>query len=391
MEKPSPRRRGLSAFLILAAVATTAVAAWLVHGWWVRDQVSTDNAQIEADVVPLSARVVGTVLEVPVHDNQLVRAGDVLIQLDKRDLEVRVRQAEADLGAARAEAEAASAQVLVTQASSAGGLSTAQAQLAGSSASARTAAAQVDVEAGALAHAGAQLDKARSDLERARTLRAGGAIPAQELDAAQSAFEAARADQASAQARLQASREQRRLADARVAEAHARVEQSGPVAEQVAAASARARLAEARVAAAEAARDQARLQLAYTTVLAPVDGTVSRLAVHPGQSVQMGSMLLAVVPVETYVIANLKETDVTQVHPGERVEVKVDALPGEVLHGHVESVSAGTGARFSLLPPDNATGNFVKVVQRVPVKIALDDAHGLRPGLSAEVTIHTGS
>jgi membrane fusion protein (multidrug efflux system) len=391
METTSSRRRGLRAFLILAGVALSAAAAWLIHGWWVRDRVTTDNAQVEADVVPLAARVAGTVVEVPVHDNQRVHAGAVLVQIDRRDLEVRLRQAEADLEAARAEADAAGAQVPVTQASSEGGLSSAQAQLAGSSAGARTAAAQVEVEQGALARAQAQLDKARADRDRARALRAEDAIAATALESAEAAFDAARADVSAAQARLQAAREQRGLAESRVAEARARVEQSGPVAEQVAAASARARLAQARAAAAEAARDQARLQLSYTTVVAPVDGTVSRLAVHPGQAVQPGSTLLAVVPTEAYVVANLKETEVAGVHAGEPVEIRVDALPGEVLHGHVESVSAGTGARFSLLPPDNATGNFVKVVQRVPVRIALDEPHDLRAGLSAEVTIHTGS
>lgn len=385
----SNRRRGKKAFLILGALAALAVCAWFFHGWLVRDQVSTDNAQVEADVVPVSARVGGTLARVAVGDNQKVKAGDVLMEIDKRDLDVKLRQAEADLEAAVAEAEAADAQVAVTKASSTGGLSSAQAQVAGQAASARTAQAQIEGEQASLAHARAAQVKAKGDLERAKALREAEAIPARDLEVAQAANDAARADVASAEARLTAAREQRRLADTRVTEAQGKLEQSGPVTEQMAAVTAKARLAHARAEAAQASRDQAQLQLSYATVVAPVAGTASRLAVHAGQQVAPGQPLIAVVPVETYVIANLKETQLAHIHPGQKVDVEVDALPGHTLHGKVQSVSGGTGARFSLLPPDNSTGNFVKVVQRVPVKIVLDGAPELRPGLSAEVTIHT--
>ena len=185
METQAPRRRRGRAYLIFGAVIATAVAIYLGFGWWHRDQVSTDNAQVEADVVPVSARVAGTVASVAVKDNQRVKAGEVLLEIDRRDLEVKLRQAEADLEAAKAEAEAADANVLVTRASTSGGLSSARAQLAGSSAGARTATAQIEAEQAALARATANLTKARTEMERALALRAAEAI-AQRLERLQS-------------------------------------------------------------------------------------------------------------------------------------------------------------------------------------------------------------
>ncbi len=390
MEASLRKRNGRRAFMILGVVATLAVALYFLWGWWHRDVVSTDDAQVDADVVQVSTRVAGTVLAVDVEDNHPVKKGDPLVEIDPRDLEVRVRQAEADLEAARAEADSAEAQVAVVKASSSGGHEAAQAQLTGSSAGARSAAAQVEAAQAALARARANLVKTTSDLERAKQLVAQGAVPPRELEQAQAAYDAARADVDAGEAGLDAAREGKRLADTRVAEAAGHVEQSTPVSDQIAAQTARARLARARASAAEAALDQAQLQLSYARIVSPIDGTASRLAVHAGQAVQMGQPVVAVVPARAYVIANFKETELRRIHPGEAADIEIDAYPGHPVRGRVESLSGGTGARFSLLPADNATGNFVKVVQRVPVKIALEgDLPGvLRAGLSAEVTVH---
>ena len=174
-------------------------------------------------------------------------------------------------------------------------------------------------------------------------------------------------------------------------ETRGKVQQSSPVAAQIAAAQASARLAHAKVLSAQAALELARLQLSYTKITAQDDGAVSRLTVHDGQLVQTGQPMMALVPEQSYLVANFKETQIGDMKPGQQVDIDIDAFPGRKLHGKLESLSGGTGSRFSLLPPDNASGNFVKVVQRVPIRISWVDPPGdlpLRAGLSADVTVH---
>jgi len=388
---PAPRRRrAIRAYLILAVVAVAVAGGWLLHHWRTANQVSTDDAQVDADVVPVSSRVAGSVLRQVVSDHQHVAKGDPLIELDPTDFEVEVRRAEADLVAARAQADAADAQVAVVRSSSTGGLSTAKAQLTGADAAVRGASAQIQAAAAAVARAKSDLDVAEHDLARAHQLRTSDAITARELEEAQAKRDVAAASLDQRTAELDGSREQRRLADSRVAEAAGRVAQSTPVDQQVASADAAARLAHARVTAAEVAVERAELARSYTRILAPVEGVVSKVAAHPGQMVGAGQPLLMLVPSTTYVVANLKEGDVIRIEPGDPVDIELDAFPDRTFSGVVETVSPATGARFSLLPPDNATGNFVKVVQRVPVKIAWKQppTATLRPGLSADVTIH---
>jgi membrane fusion protein (multidrug efflux system) len=182
------------------------------------------------------------------------------------------------------------------------------------------------------------------------------------------------------------------MAQERVGEARGRLNQSSPIEAQIAAARAQADLAHARVQSSQAQLDLARLQLSYTKVTAPADGMASKLSVHEGQQVTVGSPVIELVPVQTYLVANFKETQITKMKPGQRVNIKIDAFPGHRFVGKVESLSGGTGSSFSLLPADNASGNFVKVVQRVPVRIAFDQLPDvpLRAGLSADVTVHTG-
>ncbi|HVP66382.1 MAG TPA: HlyD family secretion protein [Anaeromyxobacteraceae bacterium] len=324
-----PPRRRIFAF-VAAGVAVAAALGYGAYWYATRFDVGTDDAQVEADVVPLAPRVSGVVARVLVQENQSVRKGDLLLVIDHADVAAKARQAEAELETARAQATAADAQVGAAEASQ--------------------------------RRAGVEAEKAELDLERAELLRKGEAIPPEKLDAAKAAGGVSRAAVASARA-------------------------------QHAAAEAQARLAHARVKAAEAALDLAQLQLSYTKIWAPEDGVVSKLSVHEGQLVSPGQPLAELVPNATYVVANFKETQVGRMRAGQRAVVEIDAYPGVRLEGRVESLSGGTGARFSLIPPDNASGNFVKVVERVPVRVAWAKPPppevALRAGLSAYVSVQT--
>lgn len=343
------RRRPLPLLLALAGVALVAVWGWRRYHFNLQ-HVSTDNAQVDGHITPIAPKVQAFVSTVRVEENQAVRAGDTLVVLDDRDLRVRLAQAEAELANARATGGSRRAP------------GQAQAQLAASEAQAQSTAA-------AIASAEAADRKARADLERLRGLAARGIVAAQQLDAAQAAADAAAAN-------LEAARRQ-----------------AGAAAEQVRAFAAGVGAAAARIASAEALVANARLQLTYTVLTAPVSGVIGRRAVEPGALVQAGQTLMSVIPDSgVWVTANLKETEVEAVSVGDSVSFTVDAYPGRTFRGHVSSLSPATGARFALLPPDNATGNFTKVVQRVPVRIevdAPDAAHPLRPGMSVVATIRT--
>ena len=341
--------------------------------------------------MPISTRVGGVILKMGVHDNEKVEAGAVIAQIDDADYAAKVAAAKADLDAATAQAASADAQVDITKSTSGGALSSARAMLAGQGASVRSAGAQTDAAQAQVARARAELTKAQADLDRQKKLHDAGAVSGQALETAQAARDSEQASLDAANANLAAARDAQSQAVSRVAEAQGRVEQSTPVERQIAAATAAAALAHARVDSAKAALDLAQLQLGYTKIVAPVAGTVSRLGAHEGQMVQPGSTLVMIVPSTTYVVANFKETQLERIRSGDPVEVSVDAFGGGKLRGKVQSVSAGTGARFSMMPPDNATGNFVKVVQRVPVKIAWEpgqDLSQLHAGLSVEVKVH---
>jgi membrane fusion protein (multidrug efflux system) len=379
---PPPRKKkAMRAYLVLALLAGGVVAIYFIHGFLTRNEVKTDDAQVDADVTPVSSRVSGVVLKMHVTDNQEVKAGQLIAEIDPADYNAKVVAAQADLDAATAQAEAADAQVRIVESTSKGGLSSAKAQQMGASAA---------VAAASVARAKTELVKAQGDYDRAKKLHDAGAITGQQFDAAVAARDSAAAAVDQANANLAAAKEQQAAAQTRVAEAQGHVQQSAPIDQQVAAAEASAKLAHARVDAAKAALDLAKLSASYTKIIAPSDGFVSKLAVHDGQMVQPGTVICMVVPKTTYVVANFKETQISRIRPGDDVDVELDALSG-TRHGKVASIAAGTGARFSLVPPDNATGNFVKVVQRVPVKILWatpQDGAGLQAGLSAEVTVH---
>ncbi|HVP14087.1 MAG TPA: HlyD family secretion protein [Terriglobales bacterium] len=332
---PSPARR--IAWIVLLAIVALGAGVLVRHLLWARGHVSDDNAQVEGHIIPVLSRVSGYVSAVLVDDDQQVRAGQVLVRIDDRDLAARLAQAEGDLATALA--------------------------MGGSRGETGQAAAQLQAARAAVAQAEANARKAESDRDRYRTLAQRNIVSRQQLDAAEAAAEAA-------EAQLRAALE------------------------QVTAASAGVRGAQSRVEAARAARDQAALQLSYATIAAPEAGVVTRKSVEVGQYVQAGQPLMSVVPLhDVWVVANLKETEVRNVLPGDSVRITVDSYPGRVFHGHVESMSPATGAKFSLLPPDNATGNFTKVVQRIPTRVRLDEPNDpvrpLRPGMSVRVVIAT--
>jgi len=386
---PPPRGRRRRPVLVLGTLALLAVAGLAIHALLTAGREETDDAQVEADVVPVAPRVPGQVLVVNVVENQPVKRGDPVLQLDPADYEARLAQAEADLATAKAQAAVAEAQEAVAAASATGGLATAEAAVSSSTTAVSNAEAQVRASEAAVERARADARKAELDLARARRLGAESAVAQETVDHAEVAAEAARAALAQAEAGLAGAQDARQAAVSRVAEARGRLRQSSPVGAELAAAHAAAELARARVKGAEASLRLSGLQLSYTRVTAPEDGVVSRLGVHEGQSVQGGQPVIELVPLRTYLVANFKETQIGEMRPGQRAEIRLDAFPGRTFQGTVESRSGGTGARFALVPPDNASGNFVKVVQRVPVRIAWNPPPDLplTAGLSAVVTV----
>jgi membrane fusion protein (multidrug efflux system) len=387
-------RKGRRDALVLVSLMVAVLAGIGGYALLTRGQETTDNAQLEADIVPLHARVSGQVLRVHVADNAHVRKGTVLVEVDPREYDVRVKEAEAELDSAKAQAQMADAQVTVAEAGARGGHSTARALVSSSTALLSSAEAQVSVARAALSRAEAEEHRAALEFVRARQLSDEQIASQAEFETMRAAHESAQAALAGARAQLVVAEQARQAALSRVAEAQGQLDQSAPVEAKIAAARGNAALAHARVKAAEAVLEQAQLMLEHTRILAPAEGQVSKLSVREGQQLSAGQPVAQLVPRQTYVIANFKETQVGRIRPGQRAEVTVDAFPGRKLVGQVESLSGGTGARFSLLPPDNASGNFVKVVQRVPIRITWVDpaeALPLQAGLSAEVTVFTDS
>jgi len=385
-ESPSRRQRARSYFqqhpaarwlLLLLVIGVIVSLVWVWRYYSVRE--STDDAQIDGYIYPVSARVSGTAITVNFDDNTYVEKGTVLAELDPTDYQVALQRAQADLADAEATAQAARTNVPITHTGTTSQLSAAQAAVATAEKDELAARAQVtDVEA--------KYKKAASDLRRMQQLIGKDEISQQQYDAAVAAEQAAKAT-------VDAQRANATAAHSRVAqaEANARSAQTGP--QQVAVMRSRAGAAEAAVQRAQAAVAQAQLNLQYTTIRAPVSGVVSQRNVEVGQTVQAGQPLFGIVDLDNlWVTANFKETQLKNMRPGQPARIPVDAY-GRTYSGHVDSIGGATGARFSLLPPENATGNYVKVVQRIPVKIVFDKGqdpqHQLRPGMSVVPTVLT--
>ncbi len=330
--------------IVIPAILVAAAAYWGYTRWsFAQGHESTDNAQVDGHIVPVVVKVGGFVTAVNTGENAHVADSAVLVTIDEREFQVRLAQAEADLAAARA---------------SAGGRGV-EGQ---ADAMVRAASSQRDVGDAQVIAARANVTKAQGDLSRAKELAGKQIIAVAQLDAAQAAYDAAAATFTATQRQVNA-------ATSGIANAEAGV-----------------RLAKARLQAAEASRANAALQLSFTRITAPLAGTVSKKMVEVGQLVQPGQTLFSIVSDSgVFVTANLKETQLARVHVGQKVDIEVDAY-GMSAEGEVESIASATGAKFALLPPDNATGNFTKVVQRVPVRIKVTKGLGadrpLRPGMS---------
>jgi len=345
---------------------------------------STDDAEVDADVVSLGPRVGGQVVTVAVAENQAVKKGDLILQIDDADYQAKVQQSAAELDSTRAQADSADA-----EAGAKGGLSQAEASLTGTNRSVSNSRAQVEQARATLVSRQADFKLAETNVQRARSLLKDNAIPQQQADQYFATYDSAKAGVEAARASVTAAEDQLLRSQSQVTEAEGRVVVSRPVDSLIAAARANAAYQHARVKSAEAALILANLNLAWTRLLSPGDGVVSRLTAHPGAIVSPGQTVGSFVPDKKYIVANFKETQVAKMHPGQRADVSVDGI-GK-LSGKVESLAGGTGARFSLLPPDNATGNFVKITQRIPVRINIDSVPSgvsLRAGQSVEATVH---
>ncbi len=376
-------------FLIVGLVVLAGLVALGVHLMRTRGQESTDDAQVEGDVVAISVRVPGLVVAVPAEDNHRIKKGDLIAQVDDTDYAARLKQASAELVQARAQAAQAEAQEQMVAASAKGGIAAGQALVTGSSYAVRGAHANVASARAALDVAVGDERLAELELARCKALRETNAVPQSKLDEAQAAADRARATVAQAGAALSGSEEEQHAADARVSEAQGRLTQSAPIETQLSAARANTELQRGRVTGAEAAVTLAESQLDATRVVAPADGLLTNLSLHAGVLAAVGTPVALLVPPEVYVVANFKETQVAARRPGQPVTVSVDAFAPRVFEGSVDTIAGGTQGRFSLLPWDNAGENFVKVVQRVPVRVRLAATDAvLLPGLSAGVTVN---
>jgi len=367
--QPRSRRRGI---IVVVVVILALVAAGI---WWRSTfSESTDDAQVNGHLIQVSSRVAGQVAKVYVDENQVVKAGDVIAELDPSDYKVAVENAEAALASAEANAAAANVNVPITTVNTGSNLNAADANVSGSHAAVEQAEQQLEA-------AKANNTKAQADLERYKPLVAKDVISKQQFDAAVAAADAARHSEQAARDGVKVARERETQADAGL-----KFAQTAP--QQVAAQSARARQAQAQVAQAQAQLDMARLNLSYTKIVAPTAGIITRKSVEINQNVAPGQNLMMLISLEgLWVTANFKETQLRHMYAGQAVGIEVDST-GKTYHGKVTQIGGATGSVLSLFPPENATGNYVKVVQRVPVRIDFtnlageDSKHELRPGLS---------
>ncbi|AUB39200.1 emrA, membrane fusion protein, multidrug efflux system [Nostoc flagelliforme CCNUN1] len=437
-EKEAPPKRKRPNGLILAALGVGAIAAGgFGYNYWqyASTHQETDNATVAGNIHQVSSRIPGTVSQVLVDDNQLVQPGQLLVKLDPRDYESKVQQAAAALENARGQAQAAQANIALTSQTTTGRTTQAQGDVSSAVAAISTAqaavqeaqagipAAQAEVrlaEAGIpaaqaqVAQANANLENAQADYNRYNQLYQSGAIARQQLDTARAAFNVATAQRnaavqgveqaqaklasarvgvAKAQSQLAQAQENVTNAQAKLAASRGGLQQATAGGQDTTVKRSQYEAAKAAIAQSEASLKDAQLQLSYANVTAPSAGRVGRKNVEVGNRVQAGTPLMAIVDNQYWLIANFKETQLENMRPGETAEIKLDAFPHHTFVGRVDSISPASGAQFALLPPDNATGNFTKVVQRIPVKVVFDQKSiqgyesRITPGMSAEVAV----
>lgn len=403
---PPPKKssRKLAIFAALVVLAGIGVYLW-VH---TLNRVSTDDAQVDGHIIPVSPKIYGKVLDVTVDDNQQVKKGQVLVQIDPQDYQAKVDQAQAAVAVAESQSQGANAGVPLIRDTTGSSVTAAEAQLSAARAdydqakvdSERASTSDIAMARSNVETAQATADRAQADLNRMKTLVDREEISRLEYDSYVSAarvaagqLQASKDKLASVSKDAETKKAALLSAQARIAQAEAGILQAKATQRQVPVRVADASSATASIAQAHANLEAAKLDLSYTTIVAPMDGVVTKKTVEVGQVVQQGQGLLMLVPLQdVWVTANFKETQLADVRNGQRAEVKAD-LSGQTYAGHVDSIAAATGTRMSLLPPENATGNYVKVVQRIPVKIVLDPIPGgnqvLRPGMNVEASIFT--
>jgi len=377
--------------VFLVAIVAIVLVGWF---WWEsRHWESTDDAEVDGYIYPISARVMGHVIKVNYNDGDLVKKGDVLVIIDPTDYQVALERARADYADAQAQALAASYGVPVSSVGSVAQIRSANADMSAAQAAVAAAQKQAEAAQSQIVEAQANALKLNTDVERYRQLLGKREISQQQFDAAVAAATAENATVEARQADLLAARAQVRQAESRIEQANAELRNAQITPKTVAATQAKAQSAEAQAQRSKAALDQAQLNLSYTTIVAPVDGVVGKRSVQVGSNVAVGQDLMAIVPLnDIWVTANFKETQLEHMRSGQYTKVKVDTYGGKSWDGHVTDIGGATGAKFSLLPPENATGNYVKVVQRIPVRIDFDGHNKpdfnkdgkLRPGMSVE-------
>src|SRR5450432_774229 len=374
---------------IMAAAMVGAGGVWYVihHGL-----ENTDNAQIDGDVVSVPARVGGVVTKISFVENRRVKAGDLLAELDAAPAQARLAEADANVLAAQAQADAADATARVSETNAIGDKSVADASLITAAVGAASTSDQINEAAAQLSSAQTSLQQAQVDHDRAQRLLETGAISKAEFDRTDTQLKVAQSNVEVAKSRLTSIKGSAAQAQSRVVEAKAKAKSSNDVDTQIHLAQARAKAAHAQVETAKAARDLAALDLSYAKIVAPSDGVVSKKSINVGQMLSPGQSIVQVVTDKLWVTGNFKETQVAKMRVGQPATVEIDAFSGTDLEGEIESFSGATGAKFTLLPPDNATGNFTKVVQRLPVRVRFKEVPAgllLRPGMSVDLTVDT--
>jgi membrane fusion protein, multidrug efflux system len=388
-ERPEKKRR--RSIIIFFVVAVLVVGA-LLYYWHSTFYEDTDDAQVNGHIIQLSARVQGHVINVPITENQLVSAGALIAEIDPHDYEVVVQQDEANLEAAEANYESAKVNVPVTDIQSSSQLSQANANVDVSGSQIKRAIGQLQQAQAEVAQAEANNVKAQQDLERYTTLVEKDVISKQQYDQAVATAKADQAAVVSAKANAAAAQDEIAVARNQLAASQAQARNASSAPKQVIVQKAKADQAAAQVAQARAELNQARLNLSYTRIVAPVDGIITSKNVEVGQNVGVGQNLVTLVSLDDlWITANFKETQLKLMRPGQNVKIHVD-LNGRDYEGRVTQIGGATGSMLSLFPPENATGNYVKVVQRIPVRIDLTNPdqnrdHRLRPGLSVEPTV----